>query len=49
MSLVIFFGLAFFIFISGLAVLAITFYHWFKNYKLTKLQKQESLISQESL
>ncbi len=49
MSLIIFFGMALIIFIAGLVILSITFYHWFKTYRLNKLKKQESLISQESL
>ncbi len=49
MSLIIFFGMALIIFIAGLTILAITFYHWFKDHKLNKQKKQELLISQESL
>ena len=45
MSLIIFFGMALIIFIAGLTILSITFYHWFKDHKLNKQKKQESLIS----
>ncbi len=41
MSLIIFFGIALIIFLSGVLVLSITFYHWFKQYKLAKAQKLE--------
>ena len=30
MAVVLFFTMSFFIFIAGLAVLSITFYHWYK-------------------
>ena len=49
MSLVIFFGMALIIFVAGLTILAITFYHWIKDHKLNKQKKQDSLISQETL
>lgn len=42
MSLVIFFGMALFIFISGVLVLGLTFYHWRKE-KHTNFKKEESL------
>ena len=49
MSLIIFFGIALIIFLSGVLVLSITFYHWFKQYKLSKKQNPEAIISQEPL
>lgn len=48
MSLIIFFGMALMIFLLGVTVLGVTFYHWYKQYKLNKKQKQDSLISRES-
>lgn len=47
MSLVIFFGMALFIFLSGVFVLALTFYQWRKdkknNLKKINFKKEEVL------
>lgn len=46
MSLIIFFGMALFIFLAGVLVLSISFYHWRKEKKLNnmnlKLNEQKS-------
>lgn len=39
MSLIIFFGFAFFIFLGGITVMSVTFYHWYKLAKEAKAQK----------
>ncbi len=49
MSLIIFFGFSLFIFLSGVLVLSITFYYWFKQFKYAKKQNSEAIISQENL
>ncbi len=40
MSIIIFFGMAFFIFLAGVAVMSVTFYHWYKLAKEAKNQKK---------
>lgn len=40
MSLVIFFGFSFFIFLCGLTAIGVTFYHWYKQAKQAKLDKK---------
>lgn len=40
MSLVIFFGFALFIFLLGVTVMSVTFYHWYKLAKEAKAQKK---------
>jgi hypothetical protein len=42
MSLVIFFGMAACIFIVGMIVITVTFYHWYQEYKLKKQQGRKS-------
>ncbi len=39
MSLIIFFGLALFIFLLGVAVISVTVYHWIKQAKEAKALK----------
>lgn len=36
MSLIIFFGFSFFIFMCGVTVISLTFYHWYKTSKENK-------------
>lgn len=38
MSIVIFFGFALLVFLAGLTVLSLTFYHWYKQARERKLQ-----------
>lgn len=40
MSLVIFFGYALFIFLLGVTVMSVTFYHWYKLAKAARVQKK---------
>lgn len=40
MSLIIFFGMALFIFLLGVTVVSVTFYHWYKEAKQIKLDKK---------
>ncbi len=40
MSLVIFFGYSLFIFLLGVTVMSVTFYHWYKHAKEAKAQKK---------
>lgn len=46
MSLIIFFGMALFIFILGAVVMSVTFYHWFKLAKEAKAEKKLAASSQ---
>ena len=39
MSLIIFFGMALFIFLLGVGVLSVTFYHWYKQAKEARAAK----------
>lgn len=50
MSIVIFFGGALVVIIVGLIVIGVTFYHWYKEYKLKKIAQkniQKNAIKQE--
>lgn len=40
MSLIIFFGFSLFIFLLGVTVMSVTFYHWYKLAKAAKDQKK---------
>ncbi len=40
MSLIIFFGMALCIFLLGMTVILVTFYHWYKQAKQEKLDKK---------
>lgn len=40
MSLVIFFGMALLIFLGGVTIMAVTFYHWYKQYRERQLQPE---------
>lgn len=40
MSIIIFFGFALFVFLLGVTVMSVTFYHWFKQAKEAKAQKK---------
>jgi len=42
MSIIIFFGMALFVFLGGVTVVSVTFYHWYKLAKEAKLQKIQS-------
>jgi hypothetical protein len=46
MSLIIFFGLAFFIFVLGIVIMSVTFYHWYKLAKEAKAQKKLAVRNQ---
>ena len=39
MSIIIFFGMALFIFLLGMTVISVTFYQWYKQAKEAKIQK----------
>jgi|GEM_PF-7095150 len=41
MSLIIFFGMALFIFLLGVTVMSVTFYHWFTLAQCEKKQKKQ--------
>lgn len=45
MSLIIFFGMALFIFLAGILALSLTFYYWFKEQKLKKLNTQAKTLN----
>lgn len=47
MSLVIFFGMALFIFLMGLAVMAVTFHHWWVEARQKKIQAVVSASSSD--
>lgn len=38
MGMLIFFGMALFVFLLGVTVMSVTFYHWFKEYRQSKIQ-----------
>jgi len=40
MGMLIFFGIALFVFLLGVGVMGVTFYHWFKQWSLNKKQNQ---------
>lgn len=40
MSLVIFFGFSLLVFLAGVAVISVTFYHWYKQAQQAKLDKK---------
>lgn len=42
MAIILFFGMSFLIFIAGVTVIGISFYHWAKVAKEKKLLEQES-------
>lgn len=46
MSLIIFFGMALFIFLLGVTVMSVTFHHWYKLAKEAKKQKKLAAGSQ---
>ena len=46
MGLIIFFGFALFIFLLGMTIISITFYHWYKLAKEAKEQKKLAVIKQ---
>ena len=48
MSLIIFFGMALFITLFGLTVVAVTFYAWYKQAKEAKIQKNQKLALESS-
>ncbi len=47
MSMIIFFGTALIVLIVGFIVISVTFWHWYKEYKLNKNSKKK-LTSQET-
>jgi hypothetical protein len=44
MSLIIFFGMAFFIFLGGVTVISVTFYQWYKQGKLVGKEAKQQKI-----
>lgn len=40
MSLVIFFGFALMIFLGGMAVISVTLFHWYKEYRERQVQNK---------
>lgn len=40
MSLIIFFGYSLFIFLLGVAVMGVTFHHWYKQAKAARAEKK---------
>ena len=43
MSLIIFFGFALLVFLAGMTIISVTFYHWYKEAQQAKLDKKAAL------